>query len=185
MGLAELLLLSISLAMDAFAVSVCGSMVLTPADRLQGALKFGTWFGFFQFLMPVIGYFAAISFIEYITVYDHWLAFVLLAYLGTNMIRESDESCSIKKSYTVKEMLALAIATSIDALAVGISLAFLNTNIWLASVMIGVVTFAIAAFGGLAGFRLGDAVGKRANVCGGVVLICIGIKIVLEHIGWL
>ncbi len=96
MGLAELLLLSISLAMDAFAVSVCGSMVLTPADRLQGALKFGTWFGFFQFLMPVIGYFAAISFIDYITAYDHWLAFVLLAYLGTNMIRESDESCSIK-----------------------------------------------------------------------------------------
>lgn len=185
MGLAELLLLSISLAMDAFAVSVCGSMVLTPADRLQGALKFGIWFGFFQFLMPVIGYFAAISFIDYITAYDHWLAFVLLAYLGTNMIRESDESCSIKKSYTVKEMLVLAIATSIDALAVGISLAFLNTNIWLASVMIGVVTFAIAAFGGLAGFRLGDAVGKRANVCGGVVLICIGIKIVLEHIGWL
>lgn len=185
MGLAELLLLSISLAMDAFAVSVCGSMVLTPADRLQGALKFGTWFGVFQFLMPVIGYFAAISFIDYITAYDHWLAFVLLAYLGTNMIRESDESCSIKKSYTVKEMLVLAIATSIDALAVGISLAFLNTNIWLASVMIGVVTFAIAAFGGLAGFRLGDAVGKRANVCGGVVLICIGIKIVLEHIGWL
>lgn len=118
MGLAELLLLSISLAMDAFAVSVCGSMVLTPADRLQGALKFGTWFGFFQFLMPVIGYFAAISFIDYITAYDHWLAFVLLAYLGTNMIRESDESCSIKKSYTVKEMLVLAIATSIDALAV-------------------------------------------------------------------
>lgn len=185
MGLAELLLLSISLAMDAFAVSVCGSMVLTPADRLQGALKFGAWFGFFQFLMPVIGYFAAISFIDYITAYDHWLAFVLLAYLGTNMIRESDESCSIKKSYTVKEMLVLAIATSIDALAVGISLAFLNTNIWLASVMIGVVTFAIAAFGGLTGFRLGDAVGKRANVCGGVVLICIGIKIVLEHIGWL
>ena len=148
MGLAELLLLSISLAMDAFAVSVCGSMVLTPADRLQGALKFGAWFGFFQFLMPVIGYFAAISFIDYITAYDHWLAFVLLAYLGTNMIRESDESCSIKKSYTVKEMLVLAIATSIDALAVGISLAFLNTNIWLASVMIGVVTFTIAAIGG-------------------------------------
>ena len=135
--------------MDAFAVSICGSMVLTPADRTADALRFGIWFGFFQFLMPIIGYFGAISFIEYITAYDHWLAFALLLYLGVNMIREAKEACSVKHSYTTKEMAVLAIATSIDALAVGISLAFLNTNIWLASTMIGVVTFAIAAFGGM------------------------------------
>ena len=185
MGLLELLLLAVSLAMDAFAVSICGSMVLSPEDRRAGALRFGIWFGFFQFLMPVIGYFGAISFIEYITAYDHWLAFALLGYLGVNMIREAKEACSIKHSYTTKEMAVLAIATSIDALAVGISLAFLNTNIWLASSVIGVVTFIIATFGGMAGFRLGSAVGKNANIIGGLVLIAIGIKIVLEHTGFI
>ena len=185
MSLAELLLLAVSLAMDAFAVSVCGSMVLAPESRTAGALRFGLWFGFFQFLMPVIGYFAAASFRDYIVDYDHWLAFALLLYLGVNMIREAKEACEIKKSYTTKEMAVLAVATSIDALAVGISLAFLNVNIWLSSTLIGVVTFVIAAFGGLAGFRLGSAVGARANICGGSVLICIGVKILLEHNGWL
>ena len=94
MGLLELLLLSVSLAMDAFAVSICGSMVLSPADRTGGALRFGIWFGFFQFLMPVIGYFGAISFIDYITAYDHWLAFALLAYLGVNMIPKAMAAAS-------------------------------------------------------------------------------------------
>lgn len=183
MGLAELLLLAVGLAMDAFAVSVCGSMVLTPDNRLRGALRFGGWFGAFQFLMPVIGYFGAVSFRDYITEYDHWLAFFLLLYLGINMIRESNEACHVKKDYTMKEMAVLAIATSIDALAVGISLAFLNTDIWSASILIGVVTFAIAAFGGLAGFKLGAMAGKRADVAGGLVLIFIGVKILLEHTG--
>lgn len=183
MGFIELLLLAISLAMDAFAVSICGSMVLSPADRKAGALRFGVWFGAFQAIMPLLGYFGALSFREYIVNYDHWIAFVLLAYLGSNMIRESSESCSIKKSYTTKEMFVLAVATSIDALAVGISLAFLNTNIWLAVALIGIVTFAIAAFGGMAGFRLGSTVGARANVFGGTVLVLIGVKILLEHTG--
>ncbi len=185
MGLIELLLLSISLAMDAFAVSICGSMVLSPEDRKAGALQFGIWFGGFQFLMPVIGYFGAISFIDYIRAYDHWIAFALLGYLGFNMIREGidGEEEEVKSSYTTKEMAVLAIATSIDALAVGVSFAFLDINIWLASTMIGVITLLISTFGGLAGFRLGAAVGKRANIIGGVVLICIGIKIVLEHTG--
>ena len=171
MGLAELLLLAVGLAMDAFAVSVCGSMVLIPDNRLRGALRFGSWFGAFQFLMPVIGYFGAVSFRDYITEYDHWLAFFLLLYLGINMIREANEACHVKKDYSVKEM------------AVGISLAFLNTDIWSASILIGVVTFAIAAFGGLAGFRLGAMAGKRADVAGGLVLIFIGVKILLEHTG--
>ncbi len=185
MGVVELFLLAVSLAMDAFAVSICGSMALSPDRRAAGALRFGVWFGLFQFLMPVIGYFSAISFIDYITAYDHWLAFALLCYLGVNMIREAKEACDIRKSYTTKEMAVLALATSIDALAVGISLAFLNTNIWLAAALIGAVTFAIASFGGMAGFRLGAAVGKNANVTGGLVLIGIGIKIVLEHTGFL
>lgn len=185
MSLGEMLLLAVGLAMDAFAVSICGSMVLTPDNRWGGALRFGIWFGFFQFLMPVLGYFGAISFREYIVDYDHWLAFFLLAYLGINMIRESTEACSIKKSYTTKEMAVLAIATSIDALAVGISIAFLNVNIWLPAVIIGIVTCFIAVFGGMMGFRLGSAVGKHANICGGIVLIGIGIKILLEHLGFI
>ena len=183
MSLIELVLLAVSLAMDAFAVSVCGSMVLSPDNRLQGALRFGVWFGAFQFLMPLIGYAGAMSFRNYIVDYDHWLAFLLLAYLGVNMIREATDACSIKKSYTTKEMFVLAVATSIDALAVGISLAFLNTNIWLSASLIGFITFIIATFGGVAGFRLGSAVGKRANTIGGLVLISIGVKILLEHTG--
>ncbi len=183
MSLAELLLLAVGLAMDAFAVSICGSMVLSPESRLRGALRFGGWFGAFQFIMPVIGYFGAVSFRDYITEYDHWIAFILLVYLGVNMIRESGEDCDVKKDYTLKEMAVLAVATSIDALAVGISLAFLNTNIWFSAILIGVVTFAIATFGGVAGFKLGTVVGKRADIIGGTVLICIGTKILLEHTG--
>ena len=185
MSLVELLLLAVSLAMDAFAVSICGSMVLAPANRTAGALRFGIWFGVFQFLMPVLGYFSAVSFIDYITEYDHWIAFILLGYLGVNMIREAKEACHVKQSYTTKEMAVLAVATSIDALAVGISLAFLETHIWFSATLIGIVTFVIATFGGLVGFRLGSVVGSRANICGGVVLIGIGVKILLEHTGWL
>ena len=181
MGIIELFLLSVGLAMDAFAVSICGSMVLAPTERLKGAIRFGSWFGFFQFLMPVIGYFAATLFAEYIMQYDHWIAFGLLLYLGSNMIREAKEACSIQKNYSMKEMSFFAISTSMDALAVGISFAFLNVNIWTSSIMIGVVTFIISAIGCIAGFRLGSAVGKNANIFGGTVLICIGLKILLEH----
>lgn len=183
MGFIELLLLAVSLAMDAFAVSVCGSMVLSQEERMKGALRFGIWFGAFQALMPLLGYFGALSFREYIVDYDHWLAFILLAYLGFNMIREASDSCSLKKSYTAKEMFILSVATSIDALAVGISLAFLQTNIWLAVALIGVVTFVIAGFGGLTGFKLGGAVGAKANIFGGSILIVIGLKILAEHTG--
>lgn len=185
MGFIELLLVAVGLAMDAFAVSICGSMALSPDSRTQGALRFGIWFGVFQALMPLLGYLAAVSFQSYIVDYDHWVAFVLLAYLGWNMISEATEACSIKKSYTNKEMLVLAIATSIDALAVGVSFAFLQTNIWVAITLIGLVTFAIASFGGIMGFRLGSVVGKNANIFGGVVLIGIGLKILLEHTGFL
>lgn len=183
MNFPELFLVAVSLAMDAFAVSICGSMALAPASRMGGALRFGIWFGGFQFLMPVLGYFGAVSFTEYITAYDHWIAFCLLGYLGVNMIRESREACSIRHGYSAREMAVLALATSIDALAVGISLACLDTSIWLAASVIGAVAFAISVFGGLAGFRLGPAVGSNATVFGGSVLIAIGTKILLEHTG--
>lgn len=185
MSFGELFLLAVGLAMDAFAVSICGSMVITPERRTRGALRFGAWFGLFQFLMPVCGYFGAISFSDYIVSYDHWIAFILLGYLGVKMIRESHDACDIKKSYTTKEMAVLAVATSIDALAVGISFACLHVNIWMSATLIGIVTFVISSFGGIAGFRLGAAVGPRANICGGTVLICIGLKILLEHTGFL
>lgn len=185
MGLIELLLVAVGLAMDAFAVSICGSMALSPDNRFKGAMRFGIWFGAFQAIMPLLGYLCAVSFQSYIVDYDHWIAFGLLAYLGWNMISEATEACSIKKSYTTKEMFVLAIATSIDAMAVGVSFAFLQTNIWLAIVLIGVVTFAISSFGGIMGFKLGSAVGKNANICGGLVLIGIGVKILLEHTGFL
>ena len=181
MGLLELLLLSVSLAMDAFAVSICGSMVLTPADRTAGALRFGIWFGFFQFLMPIIGYFGAISFIDYITAYDHWLAFALLLYLGVNMIREAKEACSVKHSYTTKEMAVLAIATSIDALAVGITFSFLEVNIVEAITIIGVVTFIISAAGVFVGNIFGNKYKTKAEFAGGLILVLLGIKILLEH----
>ena len=183
MGLFELMLVSVGLAMDAFAVSICGSMALAPDDRFKGAMRFGLWFGVFQGLMPLLGYLGAVSFQGYIVDYDHWIAFALLVYLGWNMIGEAKEACDIRKSYTTKEMFVLAVATSIDALAVGVSFAFLHTNIWLAITLIGIVTFAISSFGGLMGFKLGSAVGKKANICGGLVLICIGVKILLEHTG--
>lgn len=187
MSLPELLLLAIGLAMDAFAVSICGSLVLAPASRFDGALRFGVWFGFFQALMPLIGFFCAISFREYIENYDHWIAFVLLVYLGISMLREASaaDSCVLKQHYNLWEMLTLAVATSIDALAVGVSFAFLNVDIWLAAVLIGLVTLAFSMLGGLAGFRLGEKIGSRATTLGGCVLIIIGAKILLEHTGLL
>ena len=117
MGLLELLLLAVGLAMDAFAVSICGSLALAPASRFSGALRFGIWFGFFQALMPVVGFFCAIRFRSYIETYDHWIAFILLIYLGINMLREADaaDSCNLKQHYNIREMLTLAVATSIDA----------------------------------------------------------------------
>ena len=187
MGLLELLLLAVGLAMDAFAVSICGSLALAPASRFSGALRFGIWFGFFQALMPVVGFFCAIRFRSYIETYDHWIAFILLIYLGINMLREADaaDSCNLKQHYHIREMLTLAVATSIDALAVGVSFAFLDVDIWTAAGLIGLVTFIFSMVGGLAGFRLGERIGSRATLVGGCVLIIIGTKILLEHTGWL
>jgi putative Mn2+ efflux pump MntP len=151
LGLLELLLLAVGLAMDAFAVSICGSLALAPASRFSGALRFGIWFGFFQALMPVVGFFCAIRFRSYIETYDHWIAFILLIYLGINMLREADaaDSCNLKQHYNIREMLTLAVATSIDALAVGVSFAFLDVDIWTAAGLIGLVTFIFSMFGWL------------------------------------
>jgi len=184
-GFLELLLIAVSLAMDAFSVSICGSLALSPSSRLAGAFKFGAWFGVFQFLMPVIGYWTAYRAVEYIEAYDHWIAFFLLLYIGVNMIREAGEDSEVIESYSVKRMFLLAVATSIDALAVGVSFAVLDVNIWTSSLLIGVVTFFISFLGGTIGFKLGERFRGCATRAGGLVLCLIGLKVLLEHTGYL
>lgn len=185
MGIVELLLIAVSLAMDAFSVSVCGSLALTPSSRTAGALRFGAWFGIFQFLMPVIGYWVAYRAVEYIEAYDHWIAFLLLMYIGINMIREAGGEEEVVESYGIKRMFLLAVATSIDALAVGVSFAVLDVNIWTSGLLIGIVTFVISFIGGTIGFKLGERFRSHATIAGGTVLCLIGLKVLLEHTGFL
>ena len=185
MGIIELLLISVGLAMDAFAVSVGKGMTLKRV-RLSHALNAGGWFGGFQALMPVIGYFVGRSFAEYVVSVDHWIAFGLLTLIGLNMIRETiwgdDEDQD--GDFCFRTMLLMAIATSIDALAVGISMAFLNVDIWISVGVIGIVTLLISGAGVYLGAAFGSRLGSKAGIIGGIILIAIGIKIVVEHV-WL
>lgn len=185
MGFIELLLISVGLAMDAFAVSV-GKGMTVKRVRPYHALNAGAWFGAFQALMPIIGFFVGRSFASYVVNIDHWIAFGLLTIIGGNMIREAicGEEEVVDGSFGVRTMLIMAIATSIDALAVGISMAFLHVNIWISVAVIGIVTFAISAAGVYLGASFGSRLGSKAGIVGGVILIAIGIKIVVEHV-WL
>ena len=185
MSISELLLIAVGLSMDAFAVSICKGLA-TKKVGVKHMLIVGLWFGGFQALMPLIGYFLGSTFEEYITRFDHWVAFVLLALIGGNMIREalSGEEEKANDSLGVREMLTLAVATSIDALAVGVTFALLpGVNIAAAVSFIGVITFVISA----AGIKIGNAFGtkckSKAELAGGVILILIGLKILLEHLG--
>ena len=182
----SLVLIAVGLAMDAFAVSICKGLAMKKPS-LKAILVVGIWFGFFQALMPVIGYNLGSSFYDYIADYDHWIAFILLAVIGVNMIREalSDEEEGVDDSTGFRTMLILAIATSIDALAVGISLAMTGDDILTSAVLIGVITFLISAFGVKIGSVFGDRFGKKAELVGGVILIVIGLRILLEHLGFL
>lgn len=189
MGIVELFLLAVGLSMDAFAVSVCKGLAMKKIT-LKNAGIVGLWFGGFQALMPLIGYFLGVQFKDYITAIDHWIAFVLLALIGGNMIREAlgrEEECppcqSGADSLAVKEMFILAVATSIDALAVGITFAFLNVNIVAAVSFIGVITFLLSAIGVKIGNIFGTKYKSRAELAGGIILILIGLKILLEHLG--
>ena len=185
MGLIELLLISVGLAMDAFAVSVGKGMTLKSV-RPRHALTAGVWFGAFQGLMPLIGYFVGQSFAEYVMSVDHWVAFGLLTLIGVNMIREavSEEEEEVDGSFGVRTMFVMAIATSIDALAVGVSMAFLDVNVWYSVAVIGVVTLLISAAGVYLGAAFGSRLGTKAGIVGGIILIAIGIKILVEHM-WL
>ena len=183
MHFAELLLIAVGLSMDAFAVSVCKGLSVKRL-RPRHALLAGLYFGGFQFLMPLLGWLLGYRFEELITSVDHWIAFVLLSLIGGNMIRESfSEDEELNDDFGVKTMLLLAIATSIDALAVGITFAFLAVKILPAAGAIGVTTFLLS----VAGIYIGRAFGARwksgAERAGGVILILIGLKILLEHLG--
>ena len=226
MGLLELFILAIGLSMDAFAVSICKGLAL-PKINLKSAGIVGLWFGAFQALMPLIGYLLGVNFRSYIVSIDHWIAFVLLALIGANMIKEalsdddeeeeaeirnlkrgpeertigvcSLDSCSISPTGQValsrekdsvmkdilgfKTMFLLAIATSIDALAVGVSLAFLKVAILPAVLFIGCITFVCSAAGVKIGSIFGDKYQSKAELCGGIILILIGIKILLDGLG--
>ncbi len=184
MGFWELLLLGVGLSMDAFAVSVCKGLAVQRADK-KTAVVCGLWFGFFQALMPVIGFFLGRIFADAIEAVDHWVAFGLLSIVGVNMIKEAleDEESSADADLSPKAMLPLAVATSIDALAVGVSLAMAEVNIWTAVALIGVTTFLLSAAGSLVGGVFGRKYEKKAEIFGGVTLILLGLKILLENLG--
>ena len=186
MGLIELFLIAVGLSMDAFAVSVCKGLAM-PKCTFKKAAIVGLWFGGFQALMPAIGYILGAQFQEAIASIDHWIAFVLLALIGGNMIHEAldNDEEEADASLNVKTMFLLAVATSIDALAIGITFAFLKVSIIPAVCFIGIVTFIIS----FAGVKIGNVFGARyknkAEIVGGVILILLGLKILLEHLVFL
>jgi len=187
MGFVELLLLAVGLSMDAFAVSVCKGLSMQKAGLKTGVIC-GSWFGGFQALMPLIGFYLGSLFAAAIEAFDHWVAFGLLAIIGINMLREAfekEEKCGCcEADLSFKTMFVMAIATSIDALAVGISLAMTpGVNIWLAIALIGVITFIMCCIGVKIGSIFGSKFEKKAQIAGGVILIGLGIKILLEHLG--
>lgn len=184
MGLLELFILAVGLSMDAFAVSVCKGLAM-PKISVKKAVIVGIWFGGFQALMPALGYLLGSQFKNSITAVDHWIAFILLGIIGGNMIREacSGECEKENDSLDIKTMFLLAVATSIDALAVGITFAFLKVNIVAAVSFIGATTFIISAAGVKIGNIFGTKYKAKAELAGGVILILLGLKILLEHLG--
>ena len=184
----EILLISVSVAMDAFAVSIGKGLTVTrvrPVDVIKTAL----WFGGFQALFPLLGFFAANTFSKFVTAVDHWIIFALLAFIGGNMIREAfgeeEENSRETAQFDWRHMLPLAVACSIDAFAVGVSFAFMQVNIWFSVIVIGVVTGAFSAAGLYIGRVFGARWQKPAQIAGGAVLVLIGLKVLLEHLGFI
>ena len=189
MGFAELLLIGVGLSMDAFAVAICQGLSMTKI-RWGHALTVGLYFGGFQALMPFIGWMLGSQFAGRIQRYDHWIAFILLVLIGGNMIREAlsdgedeDEEAAVGAGVDHKKLFLMAVATSIDALAVGVTFAFLDTAILPAISIIGCTTFCISVAGVAVGCWFGARYKKRAEVTGGAILVLLGIKILLEHLG--
>ena len=191
MGFVELFLIGVGLSMDAFAVSICKGLGMKRLNMRQ-ALVIGLFFGGFQALMPLIGWALGMQLADFITPIDHWIAFILLVLIGGKMLldafREGDEEDAGEPKdarLDLKELLMLAIATSIDALAVGITFAFLGVNIVVAIAVIGVTTFVLSVMGVAVGHAFGARYEKGATIAGGIVLILIGCKILLEHLGFI
>lgn len=184
MSILEVVLIAIGLAMDAFAVSICKGLSMKKMSWKK-ALVVGAYFGIFQGIMPVIGYFLGSTFESMVTQIDHWIVFVLLTLIGVNMLKEAfGKDCNnCNESVDFKTMIVLAIATSIDALAIGITFAFLQTNIVLSALVITIITFVICVIGVKIGNKFGDKYERKAETVGGLILILMGIKILLEHLG--
>lgn len=189
MGFAELFLIGVGLSMDAFAVSVCKGLNMREKINYKHAFIIALFFGGFQALMPAIGYFLGRNFEKYITAFDHWIAFGLLAFIGIKMIIDAvkEWNCEDKAEDSdrldIKELFMLAVATSIDALAVGITFAFLQVSIGAAVSIIGVTTFVLSIVGVVIGNKFGSRYKSKAELAGGIILVLIGLKILLEHIG--
>ena len=193
MGFGELFLLAVGVSMDAFAVSICNGLAMKKTTLGSMAIV-GGWFGGFQALMPLIGFFLGTLFAAAIEAIDHWVAFGLLAIIGFNMLKEAlekqEECCCCADGHnadlSVRTMFVMAVATSIDALAVGISLAMAGgVNIWLSILLIGLTTFSFSAAGVKIGSLFGAAFEKKAQLAGGAILMALGAKILLEHLGML
>ena len=185
MHFVELLIIALGFSMDAFAVSICKGLS-TPKAKLRHMLIVGAWFGGFQALMPLIGYLVGTTFASYIEAFDHWVAFILLGFIGYNMIREalSGEAEETNDCFGAKTMFVMAIATSIDALAGGVAFALIpDINIWLTVVAIGIVTFLMSAVGVKVGNLFGARFKSRAELAGGIILVLMGIKFLLEGLG--
>lgn len=183
MEVLELILIAVGLAMDAFAVSVCKGLSMSKMEWKK-AVVIGLYFGGFQALMPLIGYILGVGFEDKIKSIDHWIAFILLVFIGINMIKEAFETKEESNDkIDFKTMIILSIATSIDALAVGVTFAFLNVNILLAISLIGIITFIISMIGVKIGNVFGDKYETKAELAGGFILIFLGTKILLEHLG--
>lgn len=187
MSIIELFLIAVGLSMDAFAVSICKGLNMTKLNK-RNATIIALFFGGFQALMPLIGWFVGSHFQKYIVSIDHWIAFGLLFFIGAQMIYESfkeeDEEDSDGDNLRIRQLFVMAVATSIDALAIGVTFALLpGVNIWISIALIGITTFVISFAGVGIGFKFGNKYEKRAQIAGGVILILLGVKILLEHLG--
>ena len=185
MDFVSLLLIAIALSMDAMAVSISAG-IASNKPKISNVIKLALFFGFFQFLMPVIGYYLGRTVSEYIERFDHWVAFALLVFIGAKMlieaIKNKDDDSPAGDPYKTKTLFIMAIATSIDALAVGVSFALTNVHIFSSAAVIGVVTFMLSALGVFIGRKVGSLFSKRAEILGGIILIGIGAKILIEHL---
>jgi len=182
MGIYEIFLIGLGLAMDAFAVAVCKGLSIKKINIKKTSI-ISLWFGVFQAIMPIIGYFLGNIFKEAMTSLNHLIAFGLLTIIGAGMLKSVffNEESSIDNNIGIKQMFPLALATSIDALTVGVTLAFFNINIWISSVLIGVITFVLSYLGAQIGNKFGNKYEKKAQAIGGVILIGLGIKNLLEY----